>query len=89
MMLHRTTKSAPYTVTGGTTLYAVYAETTTGTDASFVLNEDDTAMGTSYADTDFTTDGFLFGRSQAAIMNNSIQVKNTSNRVWIKESLGK
>ncbi|MDD3480321.1 MAG: lamin tail domain-containing protein [Paludibacteraceae bacterium] len=82
--------TAPYTVTGETTLYAVYAETTPGTDASFVLNKDDTAMGVSYADTDFTTDGFLFGRSQAAIMSNSIQVKaNTSNRVWIKESLGK
>ncbi len=59
-------------------------------DASFVLNEDDTAMGTSHADGDFTTDGFLFGRSQAAIMSSLIQIaKGTSNHVWIKESLGK
>ena len=71
--------------------FAVFAkETEETTPATLTLNSTtlSTPMGASYASTDFTYSGLTFGRSNAAIMSSSIQIKaGTSNSVWNKTAL--
>ena len=71
--------------------YAVFArETSTTTNKTLTLNSTNlsSAMGGSYSSTDFSYSGISFGRSNAAIMSNTIQIKGgTSNAVWNKTEL--
>ncbi len=71
--------------------YAVFArETSTTTNKTLTLNSTNlsSAMGGSYSSNDFSYSGISFGRSNAAIMSNTIQIKGgTSNAVWNKTEL--
>ena len=75
----------------GEDYYAVFArETSTTTNKTLTLNSTNlsSAMGGSYSSTDFSYSGISFGRSNAAIMSGTIQIKaGTSNAVWNKTEL--
>ena len=88
--LFTTAAEAP-TVTGAVTYYAVFATSASGTQSTdLTLNSNNlsTPMGSSYSSDDFTYSGLTFGRSNAAIMSSSIQIKaGESNAVWNKTAL--
>ena len=75
----------------GEDYYAVFArETSTTTNKTLTLNSTNlsSAMGGSSSSTDFSYSGISFGRSNAAIMSGTIQIKaGTSNAVWNKTEL--
>ena len=81
----------PTMETADVNYYAVFArETSTTTNKTLTLNSTNlsSAMGGSYSSTDFSYSGISFGRSNAAIMSNTIQIKGgTSNAVWNKTEL--
>lgn len=81
-----------YYPTANETLYAVYTKTDESTsEATLTLNATNIGSmggGTGYQDDDFTFSGITFGRKQAYINSQSIQIKKGTNySVWNKTPL--